>query len=162
MLAGTIHATPYLSRNYAYRYFGTRDGLAQMQLMCAFQDSDGFVWFGTKGGVSKWDGTSFKNYTTENGLPMGEIFNIAEWGDKKLIFTARKMAIIEQNDSVYVYDLPERIVLPGFLPKSLVIDNNNLFVFGLMEEYKTGLNDASYNYIFNGRYKIYKLYPKSL
>ena len=71
MLAGTIHATPYLSRNYAYRYFSTRDGLAQMQLMCAFQDSDGFVWFGTKGGVSKWDGTSFKNYTTENGLPMG-------------------------------------------------------------------------------------------
>lgn len=149
MLAGTIHAAPYLSRNYAYRYFSTRDGLAQMQLMCAFQDSDGFVWFGTKGGVSKWDGTSFKNYTTENGLPMGEIFNIAEWGDKKLIFTARKMAIIEQNDSVYVYDLPERIVLPGFLPKSLVIDNNNLFVFGLMEEYKTGLNDPSNNYIFN-------------
>ena len=137
-LSLTLSAAPYLSRNYAYRYFSMRDGLAQMQLMCAFQDSDGFVWFGTKGGVSKWDGTSFKNYTTENGLPMGEIFNIAEWGDKKLIFTARKMAIIEQNDSVYVYDLPERIVLPGFLPKSLVIDNNNLFVFGLMEEYKTG------------------------
>lgn len=149
LITSALSAAPYLSRNYAYRYFSTRDGLAQMQLMCAFQDSDGFVWFGTKGGVSKWDGTSFKNYTTENGLPMGEIFNIAEWGDKKLIFTARNMSIIEQNDSVYVYDLPERIVLPGFLPKSLAIDDNNLFVFGLMEEYKTSLNDPSYNYIFN-------------
>jgi len=55
-LSFTLSAAPELSRHYTYRYFSTRDGLAQMQVMCSFQDSDGFMWFGTKGGVSRWDG----------------------------------------------------------------------------------------------------------
>ena len=148
-LSLTLSAAPELSRHYTYRYFTTRDGLAQMQVMCAFQDKDGFVWFGTKGGVSRWDGTSFKNYTAENGLPLGEIRNICEWGTRKLFFTARKMVVIEQNDSLTIYDLPKGMLFPSFYQFTLAIDKENIFVLGLVEESNENETSSRYNFIFN-------------
>ena len=147
-LSLTLSATPYLSRHYAYRYFSTRDGLAQMQVMCAFQDSDGFMWFGTKGGVSRWDGISFKNYTPENGLPLGETVSISECGNRKLIFSSRKMAILEQNDSIYVQDLPSKMIFPGLSQRTIAIDNENILILGLHEEFNEML-DKRFNYIYN-------------
>ena len=78
LLSLTLTAVPKLSRNYAYRYFTSRDGLVQMQVLCAFQDRDGFMWFGTKGGVSRYDGISFKNYKQEDGIPVGVYFKYSK------------------------------------------------------------------------------------
>ena len=36
-----LSAAPQVSRNYAYRHFTPRDGLAQRQGECAFPDADG-------------------------------------------------------------------------------------------------------------------------
>ena len=93
-----MYAEPHVTRNYAYRYFTTRDGLVQMQVMSAFQDRDGFMWFGTKGGVSRFDGISFKNITQEDGIPVGEMFSIGEWGFKKLFFFHHNFQILHEND----------------------------------------------------------------
>lgn len=148
-LAGTINAAPELSRHYAYRYFSTRDGLAQMQVMCAFQDSDGYMWFGTKGGVSRWDGKSFKNYTPEDGLPVGEIRNISEWGTRRLFFTTRKMIILEENDSIVVCDLPERMLFPSFYQLTLAINSENIFLLGLVDDTIENETGSRYNFRFN-------------
>ena len=76
LLIGMLSAAPRVSHNYAYRHFTTRDGLPQMQLASAFQDSDGYIWFGTKDGVSRYDGVSFSNYTSAQGLPYGQPIEI--------------------------------------------------------------------------------------
>lgn len=148
-MAVALQAAPHLTRNYTYRFFTTRDGLVQMQVMCTFQDRDGYMWFGTKGGVSRWDGKSFKNYTTEDGLPLGETVSISEWGKRKLIFTSRKMSILEQNDSIFVQNLPDKIIFEGLCERTIAIDNDNFIILGLCEEFKTGLIALRYNYIYN-------------
>ncbi len=40
------------------------------------QDKEGFLWFATETGVSRFDGTSFKNFTTAEGLPDNEILKL--------------------------------------------------------------------------------------
>ncbi len=46
-----------------YRQYTLRDGLPQMQVTCLFQDSRGYLWAGTKGGLSCFNGEKFVNFT---------------------------------------------------------------------------------------------------
>ncbi|GHU76102.1 hybrid sensor histidine kinase/response regulator [Bacteroidia bacterium] len=48
--------------SYYFRHFGVEDGLPQNTVNCIFQDKQGFIWFGTKDGLSRYDGASFLNF----------------------------------------------------------------------------------------------------
>jgi ligand-binding sensor domain-containing protein len=56
------------AQEYSYRHYTVQDGLAQSQVMYLFQDSKGFIWASTKGGVSRFDGISFVNYNQKDGM----------------------------------------------------------------------------------------------
>ena len=51
-----------------YRHYTLRDGLPQMQIWSMFQDSRGYLWIGTKGGISRYDGEKFTNFSQVDGL----------------------------------------------------------------------------------------------
>ena len=38
---------------------GTQDGLSSSAVQCIYQDRQGFMWFGTRGGLNKYDGYNF-------------------------------------------------------------------------------------------------------
>jgi ligand-binding sensor domain-containing protein len=61
-----------------YRVYTLRDGLPQMQIWSMFQDSRGYLWIGTKGGVSRYDGEKFTNYSRNDGIPDSQIDGISE------------------------------------------------------------------------------------
>ncbi|MBL4561436.1 MAG: hypothetical protein JKX79_10680 [Labilibaculum sp.] len=44
---------------------GVEAGLAQNTVHCILQDRQGFMWFGTKDGLSRYDGGQFKNYRND-------------------------------------------------------------------------------------------------
>jgi len=62
-----------VSQQSAYVQYDTRDGLAQSQVRAIMQDSQGYLWFGTVGGLSRFDGYDFLNFSTEDGLPANQI-----------------------------------------------------------------------------------------
>ncbi len=49
--------------------YTTADGLARDHVLAIAQDPQGFLWFGTAEGLSRFDGYQFTNYHTEQGLP---------------------------------------------------------------------------------------------
>ncbi|MBP6025632.1 ligand-binding sensor domain-containing protein [Ferruginibacter sp.] len=45
-----------------FQHFTTRDGLADNDVICIYEDKAGIIWFGTRGGASRYDGISFRNF----------------------------------------------------------------------------------------------------
>ena len=48
--------------NLNFRRINTDQGLSQNHVLCILQDSKGFMWFGTRNGLNRYDGYNFKIY----------------------------------------------------------------------------------------------------
>ncbi len=55
--------------------YTTKDGLPSNTVYCAVRDNQGFIWFGTDAGLSRFDGSEFKNFGLQEGLPDMEVLN---------------------------------------------------------------------------------------
>ncbi|MFT3907918.1 MAG: histidine kinase [Ferruginibacter sp.] len=64
------------AQEYSYKHYDRKDGLIGNHIYHAVQDKDGFLWLATETGVSRFDGTSFKNFTTNEGLPDNEVLKL--------------------------------------------------------------------------------------
>lgn len=71
--------------NIRFDHLGTADGLSQSNVKCILQDSRGFMWFGTRDGLNRYDGYKFTVYKNDpenvNSLSNDFISDIIE--DKK-------------------------------------------------------------------------------
>ncbi|MBK7945178.1 MAG: histidine kinase [Flavobacteriales bacterium] len=79
-----ISAWAATAQQHAFRQITTKHGLAQNQLRAIAQDADGFVWFGTLGGASRYDGVGFVNSSVHDGLPDPQVSAIARAHDGAL------------------------------------------------------------------------------
>lgn len=52
-----------------FQHWGTEQGLSHGIVTALAQDGDGFIWVGTQGGLSRWDGYRFKNYQQDSNNP---------------------------------------------------------------------------------------------
>jgi PAS domain S-box-containing protein len=56
-------------QNIKFEHLGTGQGLSQSNVICILQDSRGFMWFGTRDGLNKYDGYNFTVYKNEPDNP---------------------------------------------------------------------------------------------
>ncbi|TVZ55644.1 signal transduction histidine kinase [Lutibacter sp. Hel_I_33_5] len=49
-------------KSIKFKHFSLKDGLSQSSVLSITQDSDGFLWFGTRDGLNKYDAYSFKTF----------------------------------------------------------------------------------------------------
>lgn len=61
-----------------YKNFNINDGLVSNKIYNIIEDKQGFIWFCTDQGVSRYDGIKFQNFTTKDGLPDNEVINLFE------------------------------------------------------------------------------------
>lgn len=66
------------SQTPSYYHYTSSDGLASSTVYDIIQDKDGFMWFATANGLSKFDGIRFKNLQTKDGLNSNSIISLAE------------------------------------------------------------------------------------
>ncbi|MDL2309939.1 response regulator [Parabacteroides sp. OttesenSCG-928-B22] len=50
------------SMNFFFSHLGVENGLSQVSVRRIFQDADGYLWFGTRDGLNKYNGYEFKVY----------------------------------------------------------------------------------------------------
>ena len=48
--------------HYYFKNLSIQDGLSQTTVNAIIQDKKGFMWFGTKGGLNRYDGMLFRNF----------------------------------------------------------------------------------------------------
>lgn len=51
--------------NIRFEHLGTDQGLSQSNVICILQDHRGFMWFGTRDGLNKYDGYNFTVYKND-------------------------------------------------------------------------------------------------
>jgi len=61
--------SPLTNRYKRFEYITIRDGLSQNGVYCIWQDSRGFMWFGTQDGLNRYDGYTFELYNHDPGDP---------------------------------------------------------------------------------------------
>jgi len=62
----------------SFRHFGVDQGLPSSEVYHVYQDSRGFIWFGTNMGVCRYDGGEFQVFDLEDGLTDNTVFEIYE------------------------------------------------------------------------------------
>ncbi len=76
------------------------DGLVMNRAKVMCQDGDGYLWFGTYNGLSKWDGNNFENFQNYNGLTVPYVWDIKEAPDKSLNIATYGGGIIVYNGGI--------------------------------------------------------------
>lgn len=110
------------SQQYSFINYSVEDGLAQTQVFDLESDNLGYVWVGTAGGVSKFDGSSFQNFSTENGLIDNTVKEIVV--NQDIVWIASQYGITSvQNKKVISWDLHS--IAEGRGISSFTFDNDN-------------------------------------
>jgi len=65
------------ARELKFENISAAQGLSQCTVQCIFQDSKGFLWFGTSDGLNKYDGNKFTVYSPVPGAPGSLSYKIA-------------------------------------------------------------------------------------
>ena len=85
ILACFFICTKFFAQQYPYVHYTPKDGLVNSRVKKAYQDSKGRMYFLTYGGLSVYDGARFKNYTTQDGLPINIVNDIMELGEDSIL-----------------------------------------------------------------------------
>lgn len=86
------------SQTYPFVNHTVETGLSQAQVLCAFQDDEGVMWFGTNGGgITKFDGKNYEYINDKNGLPDNVVYCIKKNNSDGTI-------LIGTNNGLTVYD----------------------------------------------------------
>ena len=62
----SLHVLTWASIELRSVHITTNDGIANNSIRYIFQDSKGFIWFGTLNGLSRYDGNSFVNFRPDS------------------------------------------------------------------------------------------------
>lgn len=117
------------AKHYTFVHYDTGNGLPQNMITSLAQDQTGFIWIGTKNGLSRFDGSSFQTYHSGMGShgPGNSYIN-------GLCATADGKLWIATAQGVYIYD-----------PKSDLFSR-----FGLKSDLGTAVKSCSDIYEHNG------------
>jgi len=103
-----LHTTQLIMMIWSFSFsqeyinYTVEDGLPSNHIYRMTQDHDGFIWFITVKGISKFDGNSFKNFTIREGLPTNDVWDIRITPDNKIWYFSKSEAIgYIENDRVY-------------------------------------------------------------
>ena len=55
-------STDTMAQKHYFRHYCNEDGLSNNTIICSLQDRRGFMWFGTKDGLNRFDGHQFRTY----------------------------------------------------------------------------------------------------
>ncbi|NND78155.1 MAG: histidine kinase [Flavobacteriales bacterium] len=94
------------SQSYSFINYSIKEGLAQSQATDIVQDSKGYLWISTLGGLSKFDGQNFINYSKDDGLVDNHLHTL--FHSKGLVYAGATGGIsLLKNNRASSYRLPK-------------------------------------------------------
>ncbi len=133
------------AENYSFRQYQVENGLSNNNVTCCIQDEHGFIWIGTRDGLNRFDGYSFRTFRdTDNGpksIGNDWITNVA-MDSKGSLWIGTYNGIYRYNEKEENFDLIP--FCKGMMAKNLVFDSaDNLWLIldGKLVKYNVQLDD---------------------
>lgn len=145
-----LAANTLKSQSYYFRHYQVENGLSNNTVGCSLQDQQGFLWFGTKDGLNRFDGYSFKVFQNDRDDPksIGSNFIISLFEDKTGVLWVGTDRGLFKYDAITESFSPV-INAPVDEIRGIQMDNNQCLWFIVRNRlYKYDLNKGS-----PGRYK---------
>jgi ligand-binding sensor domain-containing protein/serine phosphatase RsbU (regulator of sigma subunit) len=115
------------AQTYNFKNYSTDDGLPQSQVLSIFQDSKGYMWFGTNsGGLAKFDGRKFITLNKNDGLADDNVFSIVEDMHHNLCFGTSNGLSIYNHFTFKNYAQKEGLKTPSIF--KLLNDENKIWI----------------------------------
>ncbi|MBG9995664.1 diguanylate cyclase [Pseudoalteromonas sp. NZS127_1] len=88
--------------DYVVKQWNIKDGLPSQSLKSVVQDQQGYMWLGTQFGLSRFDGTTFTNYNTQNSpfLPSNGINKLLV-DSSGLLWVGTKSGLVVINPATF-------------------------------------------------------------
>ncbi len=83
-----------------HKHLTTSDGLVNDLVTVITQDLHGYIWFGTKNGISRWDGNNFFNMQKHNGLTTSDVSDIKIAEDSTVYIATYGGGIVTYKNSI--------------------------------------------------------------
>ncbi len=120
------------AQQYNFKNFTPKNGLASSIVNSIFQDSNGYVWFGTQGGgVSRFNGKVFKNFNKESGLVDNDVTYITE--DKRGNIWIATSGGVSKFDGVTFTNYTQKDGLASGVVYCIYVDEKNTIWFAVQD-----------------------------
>ncbi|HET9991579.1 MAG TPA: two-component regulator propeller domain-containing protein, partial [Kofleriaceae bacterium] len=83
--------------HFAFRSYGSEEGLSNLSINAVAQTSDGLLWVGTEDGLFAFDGAHFHRLGTTEGLPSSWIFSLLADDRGVWVGTARGLRHVDRD-----------------------------------------------------------------
>lgn len=121
LLAGMGFPSPLSAQRYNFFNYTVNDGLVQSQALAITQDRDGYLWIGTQGGLSRYDGKRFISFAEAGGLASNIVFSLCAAPDGRLwAGTDKGIAVYDKNGfrQINVSNDPQQNIIATVLATS--------------------------------------------
>ncbi len=69
---------PVAAQTYFFEKYGVQEGLGSSKVFSIIQDRNDWIWIGTEGGLSRFDGSGFTNFTALDGIAGGTVSSLLQ------------------------------------------------------------------------------------
>lgn len=121
------------SQIMVHKNISAEDGLINNRVYAILEDSQGYLWFGTHFGISRWDGQKFYNFSTKDGIASPTVFDIVEGKDSTIYFSTYGGGITSyQNGKFSIFNTDSGLAT-NWINNFFVRDNGDVYVTGIVE-----------------------------
>lgn len=125
------------SDTFSYKTFFKKDGLPNNHIYCTLETSDGFIWIGSQGGLTRYDGSNFLTFDIKNTpeISVNDVVQLCEIEKGKLFVATlkegliysqgkfKKITLIDSHVNFIKKDIANNIVIGAYEKLLLYKDN---------------------------------------
>jgi len=136
------------SQTPSYYHYTSNEGLASSMVYSIMQSSNGYMWFATANGISRFDGHRFKNYGIKEGLNSDDITSMVEGREGEIYISNYEKGINVLKDEIITNYTNQGNILVRIM--FLFLEQNKLFGYGSsgLLSFNNGKTEGILKYLF--------------